>query len=491
VLRPVLSVVVLVAFALALPAGAVAAELPDPLGEGPAIQGPCIDTTAPPAPVARAAAGPGVRALVRRAARAGALTDEQAREFSGAWTRALVARTKLSGQRRAELTAVINTLQSFAIRGLLTSSRMPVLFRQLDVNTRWWSRYGAPRKQATPGASRPCTGGNGTGGNRIVRDEAVYQWYPGQGLQIQQLGTFGRANALARDCLEERTDCRPAALRRALDGIVSLAVNRAGFAAWEYYFAFGGGRAPWISGMAQATAMQALVRGAEVLGDPSYLDVARRAVGAFARRYPVGVRAPTRRGSHYLLYSFDPGLRVYNGFMQALVGLYDYAEAAGDARARRLFDAGEREMRTWILSADTGAWTLYSQSGRESDLGYHRVLRDFVAGLCERTKRQRYCAAAARFTGYMHERTRVNVLSISPLRVRRASRVRFALSKISCVTLTIRRNGREVGVIGRVFGRGAAEIAWTPSRRGRYELELKARDLVAHNTYVKRTVTVR
>ena len=41
------------------------------------------------------------------------------------------------------------------------------------------------------------------------------------------------------------------------------------------------------------------------------------------------VRVRAGAGNHYLIYSFDSGLRVLNGFLQSLVGLYDYAEAAG------------------------------------------------------------------------------------------------------------------------------------------------------------------
>src|SRR3712207_6945373 len=48
----------------------------------------------------------------------------------------------------------------------------------------------------------------------------------------------------------------PARFRAAADNIVRLAVDRGRFKAWEYYFAFGGGRAPWISGLSQATGMQ-------------------------------------------------------------------------------------------------------------------------------------------------------------------------------------------------------------------------------------------
>jgi len=48
--------------------------------------------------------------------------------------------------------------------------------------------------------------------------------------------------------------------------------------AWEYMFHFGGGAPPWISGMADATGIQALGRAADLLDRPDYLKTARRAV---------------------------------------------------------------------------------------------------------------------------------------------------------------------------------------------------------------------
>ena len=78
------------------------------------------------------------------------------------------------------------------------------------------------------------------------------------------------------------TPCHPEELRALLDRMVALASERGGFTAWEYFFAFGGGTPPWISGLAQGTAIQALTRGSQLLADPKYLAVARRGLGAFA-----------------------------------------------------------------------------------------------------------------------------------------------------------------------------------------------------------------
>jgi hypothetical protein len=480
----------LAALLAAAPARADELDLPPLAGEGDRA---CAGRAAPPA--ARAAQGVGVRATIAGYERRGAISAADADAFRATYVQALRARRRLGGQRRAELGAVIAQLETFARRGDLTASRMPILFLQLRRNTEHWSRSGPPRRRGPAPKVRPCTGGTGNPDTRVEfgDDPVVFQWYPGQGLQIQQLATAGKVNALAKACLEpDDTDdpCRPERFRAGVDRLVFLAANR-GFLAWEYYLHFGGGTPPWISGLAQATAMQALSRGARYFQDPRYLDVARRALGAFRTAPPRGVRLRVGAGNHYLIYSFDPGLRVLNGFLQALVGLYDYAEAAGDDRARALFRAGDRRARQEVPRHDTGAWSLYSAGGRESDLGYHRLLRDFLSRLCERAQANPYCSTAERFTRYMKERTRVQVHRATAPPPGRTATVTFSLSKISCVTLRVRREGRLVTSLTRVLGRGTSSLTWLPPRRGTYTVQVQAVDLVNHYTRVERTVTIR
>jgi hypothetical protein len=365
---------------------------------------------------------------------------------------------------------------------------MPVLFLQLEQNTAWWSKN-APPPPPKPD-SRPCAGGTGQGGARVVKDEMVFQWYGGQGLQIQQLATAGRANALVKACIEPnpRLACDRGRVKTALDGLVALAVDRGGYRGWEYYFAFGGGRPPWVSGLAQGTAMQALARGSQVLGDPAYLDVARQGLGVFERRPPAGVRVPAGDGVHFLIYSFNPRLRVLNGFLQALVGLYDYAEISGDDTARALFRAGERRARQEVPGADTGAWSRYSAGGAESDLGYHQLVRDFLRSMCERTRVAVYCETAERFQRYLREQPGIRFLPAGRPRIGRAAPVRFFITKVSCVTLKVVRGGRVVADVTRVVGRGARSIAWVPPRGGSYRVELQARDLASNVTKIRTTV---
>src|SRR5438270_4932100 len=107
--------------------------------------------------------------------------------------------------------------------------------------------------------------------------------------------------------------------------------------------------------MSQGTALEALTRGFKAFGERSYLDRARRALPIFSVAPPVGVSVKTRLGRRYLLYSFAPGEAVINGFLQTLIGLYDYGKASGNKQALRLFSAGDAEARDEVPRYDTGA----------------------------------------------------------------------------------------------------------------------------------------
>ena len=87
--------------------------------------------------------------------------------------------------------------------------------------------------------------------------------------------------------------------------------------------------------------------------------------------------------------------------MQALNGLWDAWHALGDAQAAQLFAAGDRDARRTLPRFDLGHWSRYSNRSEISNVNYHVLLRDFLAGLCRRTRVAAYCAKASRFTYYL------------------------------------------------------------------------------------------
>jgi hypothetical protein len=421
------------------------------------------------------AAGPTVSGTVDAAVTAGTVTPDQGTTYKATYTRARSVVRHLSASRKRELRGAMSVVEGLVKRDALPAARMPAAFTQLERNVEWWTTHGPPGSSAATGGLPRVT---------FPGDPIVLQWYPGQGLAIQWLATFGKANALWQ---AQRTD----ELRLLLDRAIALAGRRGnGLLSWEYLLAFGGGRAPWVSSIAQGTGIQAFTRGAQLLGNPAYLDVARQALGLFETPPPTGIAVDADGGRHYLLYSFAPRMRVLNAFLQSLVGVLDLAQATGDPGAQTVYNLGNIAAQRELPGFDTGAWSLYAQDGAESTLNYHELVTGFLGSLCTRTANPAYCAAQTRFTAYLHQPPRVAISFGGPRRPRRTMTVRVALSKVSTVALRVRRGSRVILARDLTLRRGTHGFTLKPSRRGTLTVAVEARDLAGNAASVGRTVRV-
>lgn len=419
------------------------------------------------APVARAAAHRRtVIGELKRLLAAGAIDTATYIADRTIYEDAVKVQRKLQGTRRTELGAVLATLDSLAARNLIRVGRLPALFLTLQRNRQWWT-----------------TGSLLAYGQRVefTGSRLVWQEYPGQGLQLQMLASFGKANGLLQGHF------LPGA-KALLAELIPLAAKRGGGIAWESYFAFDGGRAPWVSAMTEGTAVQALARASVALADPSYLDVARSALGIFRVRAPTGVRVRTASGAHYLLYSFAPGVRVLNGFIQSLNGLFDLWQIGGVAEAEPLYEAGLAEARIEAPRYDTGSWSLY-QPGVESSLDYHELVRDFLQGLCDRSAVEGFCTEAGKFTSYLTRAPSLTLITRSAHQKRMTS-LRFRLSKISTVGITVSWKGQVVLATSATFGRGVHSLNLVPRHSGLYTVVLFGRDLAGNTKRVEQTMMV-
>ncbi len=439
---------------------------------------PALDLPSPPAAGLRAArvgaaqSKPTVRGELARLLAEDRIDQATHDRHRATYNLARKSYKRLTGARKAGLGGALANAELVAANGELTPSRLPALFLTIDRNRRWWTQ-----------------GTLLSNGQRVEfgDSELVWQNYTGQGIQIQVLGNFGKANGLWQAKDDE-------ALRALLDELVALASDRGGMLAWEHWFRFGSGSPPWASGMAQATGVQALTRAADRLGEPSYREVALRALALFETPAPAGVRVEGAVGPHYLLYSFAPGLRVYNGFLQAVIGLADAADLTGDPRARTLAETGDAQSRAEAGLVDTGAWSLYSTgddpaAGRESSLHYHRLVIDFLERLCKRTSAPEYCGTAQRFEAYEEVAPVIRPLT-RRVRAGAPARLRFALSKISRVRLAVvDASGRTIATRSGTVGYGKRFLTWTPRTPGTFELRASATDL-AGNVSAQRTIAL-
>ena len=345
-----------------------------PLG-APAAHGGIADATAalatvpagattPAAPAAGAAAKHALsfpQALAKLAAN-NEITAATASADVGAWNAARESEKQLSGTREFELGAVIGTLRGIARSGKLTPARLPALILTLQNNRQWWT-------------SGPLLADDQRVG--FAGSHLVWEFYPAQGLQIQWLGTFGAANGFW-----DEGDA--ADLGALIDQALSLAVTRGGGIAWEYDFSFDGGAPPWVSGITQGTAVEALTHAATLLDNAVYLTDANDALGIFQVAPPTGIAAATAAGARYLIYSFAPHEYVINAFIQSLIGLYDLGYQ-GDTLAQTLFQRGNAQARLDLPNYNTGFWSMYDQRS-ESNLSYHELLTDFLQTLCAQTE---------------------------------------------------------------------------------------------------------
>jgi hypothetical protein len=485
-----------------------------------------------------AARGSAASAALLRMRDAGAISEAVYRQDYDALVAAKRSLRKLSGTRQAELGAVLANLQAIAAAGGLSPSRLGPLFLTLERNRDWWTTQ--PLLSSGERVSFPSS-------------KIVWEYYAGQGLEIQWLGTFGKANGYYLSGHENGD------LRQLLAEAIPLASSRAGGIAWEYLFQFDGGLPPWTSGLSQGTAIQVLARAWSRFKDPAYLTAAQQALGIFSARPPAGVRVATRAGAHYAEYTFAPSDRILNGFIQALVGLYDYASLTGDPRGLRLFEAGDAEARLEVPRYDTGGWSLYDQFG-ESSLSYHELLTEFLQHLCQRAHKglpstapstpppapaaptapapapapgggvpspggtttptgatttptggagaastratsaqaappiaadELYCTTAQRFTADVSTPPVIALLSRTLPGGARAG-VQMSLSKISTVTLTVRRGGRVVWTNSATVEHGRPRLLWlTPSAGGSFSVTLTAADLAGNFATTSGTIVVR
>ncbi len=433
---------------------------------------------------AQSARGPSVPVALAALEQSGAIPRAVYEQDYSAYVAAKRAVGKLTGTRRSELKAVFTNVQAIAAAGELTASRVPALFLTLERNRQWWTSE--PLLSAGQRVSFPAS--------RIV-----WQYYPGQGIEIQWLATFGQANGYYLAGHEN------ANLRQLLGEVIPLASQRAGGIAWEYMFRFDGGLPPWTSGLSQGTALQVLARAWSRSKEPAYLLAAQQALGIFETPPPAGVAVKTPAGTFYAEYSYAPADRILNGFIQSLVGLYDYAATTRDALGLQLFEQGDAEGRAVLPRYDTGAWSLYDQFG-ESDLNYHELLTEFLAHLCERARRgppissaggipiagdEIYCTTAERFTTDLHTQPAVALLTRS-LRGGTRAGVQVSLSKVSTVAITVRRAGSVVWRNSATVERGTPKLLWlTPAGGGTFAVTVSATDLAGNLASTNGTIVVK
>jgi D-glucuronyl C5-epimerase C-terminus len=392
--------------------------------------------------VTGAAAGPrpvpGERAAlaaVRAAVASGRLSRAEAAVDRREIARAVHLVRVLPADRRERVVVALE--QAAALGKGLTHPRALAVFGQLRANDDYFATHSAPR----PGT------------DIIDADGIVYRYFAGRCLEFHPLAEFSalNAHALAKDA---------AGTQRLAAALAARAVPRKGGGiVWEYYFPFGG-RAAWVSGMAQAVAAQAFARAASVVPAQS-ASLLREATGAFRAVSQLTTKVPA--GPWIRLYSFK-STPVLNAQLQSVLSLQSYAKTTGDSAASSLADRMERAAAATVKRFDTGYWSYYSLAGNPTPLSYQKYVVQLLRKLAPDDLR--FAQAADRFAAYLRQPPAFQ-LANAPVGV-----LRFWLSKPASVTATTPA-GRSIRLS---LPAGWHSFRWKPKRVAFYAVHVTAVD---------------
>jgi hypothetical protein len=329
--------------------------------------------------------------------------------------------------------------QAAAIAPKLTAPRAAAIFGQLAANDDWFAHRGpvAPQTDVTDA------------------DGIVYRYFSGRGFEFHPLGNFAALNAAV-------ASRNVAATSRLATALAARGVPEPGGGIdFEYYFDYGGGRAPWTSGFAQAVAAQALARAA-ALDTADSTSLLAAAHGAF-RAIPGRLVRSTSFGPWIKLYSFN-GAVVLNAQLQSAISLSDYAKATSDTGATTLAATLQNAAARALPEFSNGFWSYYQLPADPSPVNY----QDYVVQLLQTLARRddRFTTAAAQFEQF----------GTTPPAFRLANAgvggVTFWVSKPSTVRITAIDGLRTLSVAG-----GWHTVSFAlPSRAGIFPVTIHATD---------------
>ena len=200
------------------------------------------------------------RVAVKRAVESGWIDGTTAARSRAEIDRAARLIRRLPSARADPIDVALSELA--AMSGRLTRPRALALTGQLKANDDYFARRGPPP------------------GHTDIKDAdgLVYRFFAGRCFEFHPLAEFVELNqrVWAKDV---------AGTRRLGNALAARGSHQFGGIAWEYYFSYGGGSAPWLSGMAQAVAAQGFTRAADLVPDSAskYLAAARGAYRVIPR----------------------------------------------------------------------------------------------------------------------------------------------------------------------------------------------------------------
>ena len=185
---------------------------------------------------------------------------------------------------------------------------------------------------------------------------------------------------------------------------------------WLYKFPWFGQPVPWASAMAQGLGMSALIRAYATRPDARYLRAIAKARATFQRDWSLGGVGSWQRigAGRYLVYEeymAPHSPHTLNGWMFAMVGLWEAGTYLGDIRARdelKRSDRGFAALRALLPYYDTGSWSTYNLrrldatvNGTLAKRNYHEIHIGQLRWYARITNDAFFQEYATRWQGYL------------------------------------------------------------------------------------------
>lgn len=146
-------------------------------------------------------------------------------------------------------------------------------------------------------------------------------------------------------------------------------VDKDRFGIWAFKFDYQAAgykcKSPWASAMAQGQGISTMIRAYDLTRDEEYLEIISKALNAF--EVPVlegGVLKINRRGEWwYEEYACEKAGSPLNGFIYALLGIYELYKYARSYKAKDIFNKGlktiKKHLKDYELDIIFFKWTRY------------------------------------------------------------------------------------------------------------------------------------
>jgi heparosan-N-sulfate-glucuronate 5-epimerase len=189
--------------------------------------------------------------------------------------------------------------------------------------------------------------------------------------------------------------------------LVENAKQKGNYSVWELNFDYPsyGVTKPWVSAMAQGQGLSVLARAYVLTENISYIDVAEKIILAFQVEMSVGgVRYTDSNGVWFEEYADvgAPSSKVLNGFIYALLGLYEYSFETNNSKGWTFFKEGTETLSNNIYRYDSGSWSyldlLYYNT---ASLSYHKTHIEQLRTLYELTGDEIFLYYSDKFQSYI------------------------------------------------------------------------------------------